>query len=254
MPVMMPRMLESNMRVLQRCQGGTARGSRRQAALRPLGLLSWKPEARVNGGWTARACGLLTSGSRLRASTTQGDQSGLSFNDAWTVTCFAAERTDVNAASAVLILKRMPLDRLFSLFAAATLLATGGEGTLAENWPGWRGPSRNAVSGEKGLPLRWSATEGVRWKAPLPGSGVSSPIVWGDQVIATSSDGKDSATLHVIALDRRTGREQWHGRFWGTAPTLSHGTKSNMATPAPVTDGQHVYAFFGTGDLFCIDM
>src|SRR5439155_128981 len=42
--------------------------------------------------------------------------------------------------------------------------------------------------------------------------------------------------------------------LWGTSPTLSHGTKSNMATPAPVTDGKHVYAFFGTGDLFCIDM
>ncbi len=144
--------------------------------------------------------------------------------------------------------------RLFPLFAAAALLATVQNRTSAENWPGWRGPNRNAVSGEKNLPLRWSATEGVQWKAPLPGSGVSSPIVWDDQVIATSSDGKDSATLHVISLDRHSGRERWHLRLWGTAPTLSQGTKSNMATPAPVTDGRHVYAFFGTGDVFCIDM
>ena len=57
----------------------------------------------------------------------------------------------------------------------------------------------------------------------------------------------------MICLDRDTGREVWHQRVWGTAPTLYHATKSSMASPTPVTDGEHVYCFFGTGDVFCFE-
>jgi outer membrane protein assembly factor BamB len=124
----------------------------------------------------------------------------------------------------------------------------------AENWPGWRGPARTGISSETDIPLKWSAAEGVLWKAPLPGSGISNPIVWEDKVFVTSSDGPKQSELHLICLDRDTGRELWHVRLWGTAPTLYHATKSSMASPTPVTDGRHVYAFFGTGDVFCVDL
>jgi outer membrane protein assembly factor BamB len=124
----------------------------------------------------------------------------------------------------------------------------------AENWPQWRGPHRTGVTPDSGAPLHWSPTQGVRWKVPLPGSGISNPIVWDSLVVCTSSDGPRQQDLHVIALDRDTGRPLWHARFWGTAPTLCHGTKSTMASPSPVTDGEHVYAFFGTGDVFCLDL
>lgn len=124
----------------------------------------------------------------------------------------------------------------------------------AENWPGWRGPQRNGVTSDSGAPLRWSDKSGVAWKAPLPGSGISNPIVWDKVVVCTSSDGPRQQELHVVALARDTGGQLWHARFWGTAPTLHHGTKSSMASPSPVTDGQLVYAFFGSGDVFCLDM
>jgi hypothetical protein len=122
-----------------------------------------------------------------------------------------------------------------------------------ENWPGWRGPERNGTTTDRGAPLVWSAETGARWKATLPGSGISNPIVWKKRVVCTSSDGARQQDLHVICLDRDTGREQWHARLWGTAPTLYHETKSSMASPSPITDGQHVYAFFGSGDVFCLD-
>lgn len=124
----------------------------------------------------------------------------------------------------------------------------------AENWAGWRGPQRNGVTTDSGAPLKWSPTSGVRWKVPLAGSGISNPIVWDKVVVCTSSDGVRQQDLHVVALNRDTGRSLWHARFWGTAPTLHHGTKSSMASPSPVTDGEHVYAFFGTGDVFCLDL
>ncbi|MEX2114266.1 MAG: PQQ-binding-like beta-propeller repeat protein [Pirellulales bacterium] len=143
--------------------------------------------------------------------------------------------------------------RIRTLFLAV-LISAPGASARAEDWPGWRGPQRNGVSNEQRLPTHWSPTSGIRWKAPLPGSGISNPIVSGDRVVCTSADGVDQRDLHVICLDRATGVERWHTRLWGTAPTLHHATKSSMASPSPVTDGDNVYAFFGSGDVFCLDM
>src|SRR5690242_2014906 len=82
--------------------------------------------------------------------------------------------------------------------------------SLADNWPGWRGPERTGVTIDRGAPTVWSATENVRWKTPLPGSGISNPIVWNDRVICTSSDGARQQDLHVVCLDRETGVQLWH--------------------------------------------
>lgn len=134
---------------------------------------------------------------------------------------------------------------LWSMFASSA---------LAENWPGWRGPQRNGLSSEQHLPLQWSSSQGIAWKTALPGAGISSPIVWDDLVVVTASDGYRQQELHVIALDLHDGSERWHVRLWGTAPTLHHAYKSSMASPSPVTDGEAVYAFFGSGDLAAIDL
>ena len=56
----------------------------------------------------------------------------------------------------------------------------------ADNWPQWRGPSGIGVTAETGLPERWGEGQAVAWRARLDGMGVSTPVVWGDQVIATS--------------------------------------------------------------------
>jgi outer membrane protein assembly factor BamB len=123
----------------------------------------------------------------------------------------------------------------------------------AENWPEWRGLARNGVSAESNLPVEWSAEKNIRWKAPLPGQGVSSPIIWGDRIFLTAAEGPNQSELIVLCLSLKDGSETWRLRLWGTAPTLRHATKSGMATPTPITDGKNLYAFFGTGDIFCID-
>jgi len=123
----------------------------------------------------------------------------------------------------------------------------------AENWPGWRGPNRDGITADRGVPLRWSATEDVAWKARLPGAGSSNPIVWGDRVFVTASEGPKHDELHLVSLSLKTGAVLWDRRFWGTSPTLYHATKSSMASPSPTTDGQFVYAMYGTGDIFCFD-
>jgi len=134
------------------------------------------------------------------------------------------------------------------------VLIFGGSFSYGEDWPGWRGLQRTGVSGETDIPTKWSATEGIAWKTALPGSGISNPIISGERVIVTSSDGPKQATLHVVCLHRDTGKELWHIKLWGTAPTLYLAGKSSMASPSPVTDGKFIYGFFGSGDLFCLDM
>ncbi|MBI3863371.1 MAG: PQQ-binding-like beta-propeller repeat protein [Planctomycetia bacterium] len=138
---------------------------------------------------------------------------------------------------------------------AALLLVAGafGSSAKAENWPGWRGPARTGVTGDMGVPTSWSATDNVLWKIPVPGTGTANPVVWEDRVFLTASDGRDQGELNVFCFDRDTGRTRWHRRLWGTAPTLFY-PKSGMASPSPVSDGKHLWAAFGTGDIFCFDL
>ena len=139
--------------------------------------------------------------------------------------------------------------KISTLFLAAWMFTSSAR---ADNWPGWRGPARTGVTADSGVPTTWSATENVLWKVPVSGTGTANPVVWDDRVFLTASDGNDQGELHVICIDRDTGRERWHRRLWGTAPTLFY-PKSGMAGPSPVTDGEHLWAAFGTGDIFCFD-
>ena len=176
--------------------------------------------------------------------------------------------------------------RLFALAITMLILSTP---LRAENWPHWRGPSSTGVSAEKGLPDRWSDTENVAWKAPVRGLGISSPVVWGDQVFVTSQIGRSarragnhptlvqggnpaeageralgggSATAPaagkvvflVTALNRVDGRKLWEYEVPAEGDLAEVHDKHNLASSSPVTDGRRVYAWFGTGQLVALDM
>ena len=146
-------------------------------------------------------------------------------------------------------MKRSSLLSVIILLISTTLPP----GSRANDWPGWRGPQRNGVTNDSGVPLTWSATENILWKAPLSGAGISSPAIQDDCVFITESDGTDHGELRVRCLDRMTGGERWVQQLWGTSPTLFY-PRSGMASPSPVTNGKHVFTFFGTGDVFCFTM
>jgi outer membrane protein assembly factor BamB len=133
--------------------------------------------------------------------------------------------------------------------AAALLFGCGA--TFADNWPGWRGPTGDGLSAEKGAPLHWSPTENVRWKAALPGAGNSSPIVWDDRVFVTQALDK-GARRAVYCFDRATGKLLWQRevRYEGREPT--HETNP-YCSATPVTDGRHVIASHGSAGLVCYD-
>jgi outer membrane protein assembly factor BamB len=121
----------------------------------------------------------------------------------------------------------------------------------AADWPQFRGPGGSGVSDEKGLPIRWGPAENVRWKAELPGRGASAPVVARGRVYVTACTGPRQERLHVLCFDGATGRRLWERQFWATGNTLCH-PKTSMATPTPATDGEAVYALFGTGDLVAL--
>jgi outer membrane protein assembly factor BamB len=121
----------------------------------------------------------------------------------------------------------------------------------AENWPCFRGPSGQGVSTEKNLPLRWSLTENVAWKAEVGGTGWSSPIVWENRVFltATTEDGKDG---RVLCFDRDTGKVLWDETVVRGLPKNKQPNNSH-ATPTPIADGKRVYAVFNGLKVAALD-
>jgi outer membrane protein assembly factor BamB len=112
----------------------------------------------------------------------------------------------------------------------------------AEDWPGWRGPRGDGTSAETGLPIRWSATENVAWKVPVPGNGHSSPIVWGDRVFVTTCLPQDQAR-QLLCLDRRDGKLMWQRTVLTSKLERKHRLNS-YASSTPVTDGKHIWVTF----------
>jgi outer membrane protein assembly factor BamB len=117
----------------------------------------------------------------------------------------------------------------------------------AENWPQWRGPSLNGVSGEKNLPLKWSKTENITWKLAVPAFTGSTPAIWGDHIFLHVADGRD---MHLWAVDRNRGVALWKKHLSGGD---AHLMKQNMSSPSPVTDGRSVWVMTGTGVLKAFD-
>ena len=114
------------------------------------------------------------------------------------------------------------------------------------NWPRWRGPEQNGHTSDAALPVKWSAAD-VVWQTPLPGSGQSSPIVWGDRIFLTSYLDGGRERL-VFAVDRTSGKIVWQHSAWKGEPEPSH-NMNGWASASCVTDGEIVVAFFGRGGL-----
>jgi outer membrane protein assembly factor BamB len=120
----------------------------------------------------------------------------------------------------------------------------------AENWPGFRGPTRQGISSETGLPLRWSDTANVAWKTPIPGEGWSSPIVYDNRVFLTYTI-NDGVSCHLMCLNRTTGRILWDKEVHQQTPTRKE-NKNSHASSTPVTDGRQVYAVFSDGTIVAL--
>ena len=143
------------------------------------------------------------------------------------------------------------------------------------HWPSFRGPNASGIGDGQGVPLAWNGEEGsnIRWKTPIPGIALSSPIVWGDRVFVTTAasqeadttfrtglygdvDSVDDGSPHafqVYALAKGTGEILWQRTATEGPPKVKRHTKSSHANPTPVTDGRHLVVSFSSEGLFCYD-
>jgi outer membrane protein assembly factor BamB len=164
-------------------------------------------------------------------------------------------------------------------FSLATLASQTETNRSRENlptnsWPQWRGPLATGVSPQANPPVRWSETNHVRWKTPLPGKGHSTPIVAGDFLYLTAAipigDAQapvydnapgthDNApvTHHhqfvVIAVHRRDGRIAWQKTLREEFPHEGGHVTGSLASNSPVTDGERIHVFFGSRGLYTLD-
>jgi outer membrane protein assembly factor BamB len=143
------------------------------------------------------------------------------------------------------------------------------------NWPQWRGPLGTGAAPHGDPPVEWSEGKNVRWKVPLPGKGHSTPIVWGNRIILTTAvpygdalkprystapgthDGVPVTHRHrfaILALDRRDGRVVWERTLHEALPHEGGHYTGSLASNSPVTDGEHVFAFFGSHGLYSLNL
>jgi outer membrane protein assembly factor BamB len=141
----------------------------------------------------------------------------------------------------------MTISRTMKLCLVALLVSICfATSALAENWPQWRGAKLDGISQEKNLPVKWSKTENVAWRLPLPGPAGSTPVIWDDRIFLTSIENDN---LLLLCVDT-SGKEQWRQTV-GSGNKWARGDEGNSAAPSPSTDGKHVWVFMGTGVLGC---
>jgi outer membrane protein assembly factor BamB len=177
--------------------------------------------------------------------------------------------------------------------ALSLLAVTAGAADVSTDakqfWPQWRGPLGSGVAPLADPPLTWSETNNVKWKVKVPGSGNATPVVWGDRVFvlaAVPTGKKTSATdipaatnpnltgsgggrqsgvggttpsgeiyqFLVLCYDRNTGQILWQKTAREAVPHEGHHADNGYASGSPVTDGELVFAHFGSWGLHCYDL
>lgn len=143
-------------------------------------------------------------------------------------------------------------------------------------WSSYRGYLLSGVLDGAGLPetFDFSRNINIKWKTPIPGMGLSSPVIWGDRLFITSAVSQsDNAgiktglygdvspvrdnSVHewkVFCIDKNTGKIIWEKTSYKGVPKIKRHPKSTHANSSAATDGRYVVAFFGSEGLYCYDV
>jgi outer membrane protein assembly factor BamB len=171
------------------------------------------------------------------------------------------------------------------LLLASAALVTAGDETEAY-WPQWRGPLLTGVAPKAEPPLEWSETKNVAWKVEIPGKGSATPVVWGDHIFvltAIPTEVRGAAPkppepkpapqtsgrrrrgprgiqpefvqqFAILAIDRKDGKVVWQRVLREEQPHEGTHQTGTWASSSATTDGERVYAFFGSRGLYALDM
>ncbi|MBX3179658.1 MAG: PQQ-binding-like beta-propeller repeat protein [Candidatus Hydrogenedentes bacterium] len=174
----------------------------------------------------------------------------------------------------------MDWSRLFSA-AWLAVLAIAGMAPAEPHWPSWRGPDGTGVA-PGNPPVTWSESENILWKVPLAGTGQSTPVVWGDRIyLLEAASAEESAqptvrpdasdqprgqgrrltlekpeaafNFNVVCIDRATGATVWTRTVATATPHEGHHRAGSFAAYSAVTDGEMVWAGFGSRGVYGLD-
>ncbi|XZE19655.1 PQQ-binding-like beta-propeller repeat protein [Pirellulaceae bacterium SH449] len=143
--------------------------------------------------------------------------------------------------------------------ALSVLAATvSGQSAYADNWGHWRGVDGNGVAVNVDPPTEFGPSKNLKWRVPIPGRSSGSPVVWGNQVFivtaAPISGERSKLSFRVYCFDRETGKPVWEKTAIEAVPHDPTHSTNTFASASPCTDGEHVYAHFGSQGLFCYTM
>ncbi len=161
-------------------------------------------------------------------------------------------------------------------FIPVLVLGAGPPADIDKNWPQWRGPQANGVAPYGNPPVEWSESKNIKWKIELPGLGHATPVIWDNQIFvltAIETDNKAekltkakkqvgmpvtrTSNVHkfvIFAINRSDGQIEWQHTAREELPHEGIHPTGTWASNSPVTDGEHVYAYFGSRGLYCYDM
>ena len=135
------------------------------------------------------------------------------------------------------------------------ILALSVTAATADDWRQFRGNNVDglATGNTASYPKKFNGEESIAWKMPLPGQGVSSPVIVGGNVYVSCSSGVKEDRLHVICFDEGDGSKKWERQFWATGRTMCH-EKTAVAAPTPASDGERLFVLFSSNDLIALDL
>ncbi len=166
---------------------------------------------------------------------------------------------------------------VIGVFLAAALVIAAAQDPVGSDkyWHQWRGPQMNGASSNGNPPLEWSETKNIKWKVAIPGRGHSTPIIWENRIFILTAvplepEAKPAAKeggrrgmpsrktnikhrFDVLCLDRSDGKVIWQKTVREEVPQEATHDLGSWASHSPVTDGEHVFAYFGSRGLFCLD-
>ncbi len=148
--------------------------------------------------------------------------------------------------------------------------------TNTNDWPNFRGPNDNMVITNENLPIEWNDSLNIKWTQDIKGESWSSPIIVGNKVYYTSAvlikkapeKPKEEGTTQdeqitlpediyrwqLTCLDSETGDELWSVVSYEGTPRINKHAGSTYACESPVTDGKHVWVYFGMHGVYCYDL
>ena len=172
------------------------------------------------------------------------------------------------------------------IFALAMVVAIASQPAgFEKNWHHWRGPHATGTAIDANPPTTWGETENIRWKVAIPGTGHAAPIIWEDKIFIQTAikdeapkeepeqkadddnpfggffqersgrgGSADMYKFDLIAINRSNGDVLWQKTLKEITPHEGTHQDGTYASNSPVTDGEHIYAYFGSRGLYCVDM